>query len=551
MAQMPDIKPEVNKEPEKKRGAGFLSSLFGGGGGGGSGAAGFGGLGSSAAGSGGLLATKTGLLALVLAGTTVAGGIGVVGYRVFGPGDSDQPSQNIQLFAPRPKDAAPDPNAAAASKDGTSASLDNFARVNSGALKGDTPAASEAAPKDESAASASAAASAAAGASAGSPNAVAGASGNGASTSMLKNTKKLGALSTSFGGGSGSAPSAGGSSKAGEAASLGAMGKGGQLSGGINTMGRGVGTASNARGARAGSRRTGAQTQARFARDMGQQNQYSMRGAGRGFENSSAGAGGEAIGDPNSISMAGAGAGANGAPARSIPKPLSGDTKEVKPPEPPKTYDVTPYSKEMGIAKMLVLLAAGLLYYISTLAKEGVVLKQTVLTATTDLAVAEAELVTAATAAAVPGAGQAALIAAKAKVVAAKAALAAAKEAVVANETMIHNLCIAVGVVSAAVIALGMKIMGGDYGQKGQGQILIVVGGAIAIGAKMAYAGVPTSATMLIAAGAGIAAMMGEMMVPQKHCISTEEGNADKCTKWASIQSSESPSDRALKEYLT
>ena len=74
-----------------------------------------------------------------------AGGIGVAGYRMFGPGDSDQPSQNIALFAPRPKDAAPDPNAGAAFKDGTSASLDNFAKVNSGALQGDTPAASEAA----------------------------------------------------------------------------------------------------------------------------------------------------------------------------------------------------------------------------------------------------------------------------------------------------------------------------------------------------------------------------------------------------------------------
>ncbi|MBI3566162.1 MAG: hypothetical protein HY079_13265 [Elusimicrobia bacterium] len=77
MAQMPEIKPEVNKEPErdKKRG-GFLARLFGGGAGGGT--VGAGGIGAGAGG-GGLLATKTGMLAMLLVGTTVAGGIGMAG----------------------------------------------------------------------------------------------------------------------------------------------------------------------------------------------------------------------------------------------------------------------------------------------------------------------------------------------------------------------------------------------------------------------------------------------------------------------------------------
>ncbi|MEK7382164.1 MAG: hypothetical protein AAB262_02650, partial [Elusimicrobiota bacterium] len=211
MAQMPEIKPEVNKEPEKK--PGILAGLFGGGGAG-SGAVGMGGLGGSAAG-GGLLATKAGLLALVLAGTTVAGGVGLVGYRIFGPGASDQPGQNIQLFAAKPKEAALDLNAAAASMDGTSSSLEGFSRVNSGALQGDAPAVA-AASKDEAAGAGPAGASVS--------DVVAGVSGSGASTSMLKNTKKLGALSTSFGGGA----VAGSSSKAGDGDSPAMAGRGGQ-----------------------------------------------------------------------------------------------------------------------------------------------------------------------------------------------------------------------------------------------------------------------------------------------------------------------------------
>ena len=69
-------------------------------------------------------------------------------YRMFGPGDSDQPSQNIQLFAPRPKDAAPDPNAAAAPKDGPPLPR-QLRQGQFRALSSDTPAATEAAPKDE------------------------------------------------------------------------------------------------------------------------------------------------------------------------------------------------------------------------------------------------------------------------------------------------------------------------------------------------------------------------------------------------------------------
>lgn len=496
MAQMPDIKPEVNKEPEKK--PGMLAGLFGASGSG-SGAAGLGGLGGVA--SGGLLATKAGLLALIVVGSTVAGGIGLVGYKVFGPGESDQASQNIQLFAPKPKEAPADPNAAAAPKDGASSSLDNFAKVNSGALKGEESAASEAAPKGETADSSASAGAAAAAAAAG---AVAAASGNGASTSMLKNTKKLGALSTSFGGGAGSAPSAGISAKAGDAGSLAAAAKGGQL-GAMSSANRGAAAASSAaRGISARSRRTGAQSQARLARDLGRQNQYSMKGAGKGFEGSSAGSGGETIGDQNAISLGGAGDG-TGTQSKSIPASTNADTKEVEPPDPPQTYDVTPYKKELEMAKMLLMVAAGLLYYAGTLSTG----KDIDVTQTT--------------------------------------------------RTLVYALCGAAMAIGAYVTYLGVTIAtAGKYGQPTQGAILGIAGVAIIAGAYMTM-GTGSDGTTLVKAGgwttllagaAGLIAMVGGMLAKPKTCKSTEPDDASKCTSM--IQKSPGyPSERALEEYLT
>ena len=521
---MPDIKPEVNKEPEKK--PGILSGLFGGGGGG-SGAAGIGGLGSSAAG-GGVLATKAGLLALVLVGTTVAGGIGLVGYKVFGPGESDMAGQNIQLFSPKPKEAAPDASAAAAPKDGNSASLDGFAKVNSGALRGDAPAVSEAA-ADETAASASSSAG-----SAGSSvsNAVAGAGGNGASTSMLKGTKKLGALSSAFGGGAGSAPSAGSSSKAGDAPSLAAAGKGGQLGGPINTTGRGV-AASNSRSIRAGVRRSGgAKDQARFARNMGQQNQYSMRGAGQGFENSSPGIGGENIGGENTIGMGGAGlalgwmgtAVQGQEPLRTVePGPWLAGALGLDLAGPPPTYDVTPYAKEMQIAQLLLMLAAGILYYASTVAKAAKV---------------DPDPVTKA-----------------------------------ASITLAIWLCRAAMALGAVVAAIGLKIAGGEYDQKTQGLILGAAGAGIAVAAWMALSDsnmpsespaldgsgtmIPVegaapafgSGVVMLGGGAALIGLVGNMLAPPKTCKSPVPDDASQCTSMV-LESSGAPSEKALEEYL-
>src|SRR5438270_13766354 len=94
--EAPEIKAEVNKEEPKDRGffGNLLAKLGGGGatadaglgaGGLGAGGAGVGGLGAGAGLGGGLLATKAGLIGLILVGTTVAGGIGVIGYKAFGP----------------------------------------------------------------------------------------------------------------------------------------------------------------------------------------------------------------------------------------------------------------------------------------------------------------------------------------------------------------------------------------------------------------------------------------------------------------------------------
>ena len=106
--RMPEIKAEVNKVDDgKKKAAGFLSTLFGAGGSGAAG--GLGGMGAGAAGAGGLLATKAGMLALIVMGSAVAGGIGLAGYKAFGSGDADKAGGSFSLFASKPQQAA-DPN---------------------------------------------------------------------------------------------------------------------------------------------------------------------------------------------------------------------------------------------------------------------------------------------------------------------------------------------------------------------------------------------------------------------------------------------------------
>ncbi|HEX4046785.1 MAG TPA: hypothetical protein VH309_03075 [Elusimicrobiota bacterium] len=202
---MPEIKPVVNKEPERdKKKAGLLARLFGGGGSsglggvGGFGGAGGGGLGGLAG--GGLLATKAGLIALIVAGTTLAGGIGMVGYRLFGPGAAlTGNGDNLQLFDAKPKNAQ-GAGGQAAPADGNSASLQDFRDANR--LPKPADASASAAPADAAAAGAAVSGSAASSVATGPLN-KAGDTGNGVHKGMLKNVAKFGAL-TGPGGGGGS-----------------------------------------------------------------------------------------------------------------------------------------------------------------------------------------------------------------------------------------------------------------------------------------------------------------------------------------------------------
>jgi len=129
----PKINPEVNREEKKRSGlAGFLyrlgiGSQAGEGVGGVGGMGGLGGAGSwgGLLGSGGLLATKAGLIGLILVATTVAGSLGVVAYKLFGPTAADRGDASFsRLFAPKPQNAAGAAgNGASASANGASKSL--------------------------------------------------------------------------------------------------------------------------------------------------------------------------------------------------------------------------------------------------------------------------------------------------------------------------------------------------------------------------------------------------------------------------------------------
>src|SRR5438045_357407 len=98
----PEIRPELNKTERKKKGwlANLLSKLGLGGGSGTGGLGGLGGMGGASGGglgglgglfNAGFLATKTGMIVAALIGTTVAGSVGMLGYKLLS-GDSSSSS---------------------------------------------------------------------------------------------------------------------------------------------------------------------------------------------------------------------------------------------------------------------------------------------------------------------------------------------------------------------------------------------------------------------------------------------------------------------------
>lgn len=485
-AQMPDIKTEVNKvdNGDKKKSSGLLGSLFGGGG---SGAGGLGGLSASgAAASGGLLATKAGLIALIVMGSAVAGGLGLAGYKMFGPGDADHVGGNVQVFQTKPKEADGAGGVAPVAADGSSASLNYLAAAAQKDKQADASAptdqtagdaakaaADEAAKKAADEEAAKKAAADAAAAKGNTP--INSGSGGGAIGSMshLNGVKKLGALSGVSGGGSSSA-SAG--SKSGGAVDI-----AGSKNGSSSSFARGGGAAaktssSSGRGIASRKGSSGRNQLASVLRD--QRGAGSSSAAGRTYDG--AGPGGNNIGGENAIGADGAGAG-NGQQPKSLPgnNNALNQNKQEHIPEPP-AKDVTPWQGMLNAAVGLMAVAGLLMYAASMLLKDMTPAKSASLTI--------------------------------AKVLLGLAVLAA-----------------------AAAVALGTRIATADMGQKLQGGL--IVGGALFAGGMAAYLltkiwsepnvndekGVNAIATVaansstlvMISGGAAACALAGAMMAPK------------------------------------
>jgi hypothetical protein len=510
--QMPDIKAEVLKTDDgKKKGAGLLG-LFGGGGSGAAG--GLGGLGAGAAGGGGLLATKAGMLALVLMGSAVAGGIGLAGYKMFGPGEADRTGGNLSLFHPKPPQAASD-GAAPVNADGSSASLSMMAQASARDKEADatdSTAASAAAPadsaagdpaKDAAAADAARREAAARAASAGAINSGGGAGAVGAMG--LTNTKKLGALS---------GPSSGGASTTAGSGSVGKLGDGlaaasrNGASSGFSKSGPGAVTSRAAGRAARGGR--GARAQARNV--MGDQaggRAGSSFAAGRTYDGSATQSGGAIGPDGGAIGMGGAGDGV-GAQPKALPANATPNPNEQDPPVPAApAKDVTPWAKEIMIGMALGGVAVALLMWASSMIKEARL--------------------------------------------AAAAALATTPIGTLAYGEALAQLEMAKMIIWGAIaaaslsIVMGGVIAGGENGQKLQGGLLMASSGAILAAAWMYMAsaadpiGVKDLATtgkndaamaafsspdkwVYVIGAVGAVGLVGTMMSPKKTCKSDQEG---------------------------
>ncbi len=431
-SKTPDIRTEVNRETKRdKKKAGFLASLFGGGAEGGAGlSGGVVDIGGAAMG-GGLLATKAGLVAMILAGSTVAAGVGLVGYRVFGPNaSSDGSENNFALFAPRPKKASTAAAPAPGSENGTSPSLNMLNQANSVGASGSASGGAAAAPADQvaGAASSGGAANSADGGTAMSDSA-------GGAHGPMPNIAKFGPLGASTGGGGGAAVSSAipgsGQPHGGEVASASSKGN---LSGMAGKLGAGARAAAMSRSfSRGGS---GAVGQAFSAMgDQARGTAASSYAAGRTYDGS-AGVGGSSIGPSAGLpSIPGGGPGAQAA-ATSMPNAANQNGSQIQPPPTPAAVNVTPWQGDINAAEMLTGIAIALILLKKTIV--GGFLKQGALTMN-------------------PEAKAAAMV--------------------------ISAIITAIGL---AVIALGARISGGPYGQLLQGRCLAAAGlGLIIAGAGM------------------------------------------------------------------
>ncbi|MBI4423019.1 MAG: hypothetical protein HY554_04800 [Elusimicrobia bacterium] len=347
--------PQVNRREEdleRKGGAGIFASFLGklGLGGSGAGASGLGVGGAGAGLSGGLLATKAGVVALVLAGTTVAAGIGVVGRGAM---SGSRPSGGVSgaIYSLFPGKGAGGSAAGAgqapASADGASGSLEYLAQ----AMKGDATLQEQPASAD-AAAAAEAPGQIAAPDHSNAPANVGSASLGGPRPQLAK---MQGLSSQNAGGVSGSvgAPAAPGTVR-----TVSAAGVGGATSG----LSRNPSAASGGRRAIAGARavRPGDQL-AMAARSSKQANASanpSMQRAGTTFDGSSAGIQASAAGVPAAATSGGVSEGERGrfspnkvVDQRDVPQPAKvGDEKDVT------AYKPYQYAAMAGLGVALVLM---------------------------------------------------------------------------------------------------------------------------------------------------------------------------------------------------
>lgn len=359
--QKPEIKPEINQNIKKRGWLANLLSFLGFGSSAGAGAGGItavSGAGSGLFGGllgGGVMATKAGMVALALAGSTVAGGIGFVGYKMFvnpnasGKAGASGNDQFNSLFASRPKDASPaqSSGSSASSKDGNSSSLEFLAKANQGPMAESENKPEEAATADTESKTSDAAADQA-NPTAALNNANAPAAGQAASlhTSGLKSDKKFGALSSGLAGGN-SGANFSTAMKSVPSASNPLLAKGGKVDPTSAMRGQG-------RSLLAG-RRDQFKRESKSSRQLGNLNRMQKGGVGNaGSLTFDGGPGGTTIGSAEGGEIGGSPSGQSGVPDRSInPTPFS--QKDVNEPQTPASRDVTPWKDEIKKGKMLML----------------------------------------------------------------------------------------------------------------------------------------------------------------------------------------------------
>ncbi len=359
--KMPEIKADVNKVDDDKKKMPGLLGLWGGGGSGAAG--GLGGLGAGVAGGGGLLATKAGMLALIVMGSAAAGGIGLAGYKIFGPGEADRIGGTLSLFAPKPQTQGSG-ESAPVKADGSSSSLEYMAQAVS--KENEAGNAAQTATDTTSGAPVADTASMEAGA-----RAVSGSDGSlggGAVGSMgrgLANAKKLGALSGVTGGASTSASAS--------TAKFGENSANASAQGALSSFSKGGPGArsSSARGVAGRSGRRAADDAQRVMVDQGGGKAASSFGAGKTYDGAAAVSGDNIGSESGAIGMNGVGVGGTELTAKTLTANALRVPNE-QPLPPPKTTDVeTELGKLVEKIAILGILATALYFAAKAITVSG------------------------------------------------------------------------------------------------------------------------------------------------------------------------------------